>query len=47
MHATSEEADEMGINILTYYADTFKEALANPIVVGRKSRGEDCWTSLY
>jgi prolyl-tRNA synthetase len=36
-HATSEEADEMVLSILDYYANCYKEMLAVPVVKGKKS----------
>jgi prolyl-tRNA synthetase family I len=39
-HATTEEADEMVLSILDYYADCYKELLAVPVVKGRKSEEE-------
>jgi len=39
-HATTEEADDMVLSILDYYADCYKELLAVPVVKGRKSEEE-------
>lgn len=39
-HSTTEEADQMVLSILDYYADCYKEMLAVPVVKGRKSEEE-------
>jgi prolyl-tRNA synthetase family I len=39
-HATEEEADEMVLNILDFYARCYKEKLAVPSIKGRKSENE-------
>lgn len=39
-HATTEEADDMVLSILDYYAGCYKELLAVPVVKGRKSEEE-------
>lgn len=39
-HATTEEADDMVLSILDYYANCYKELLAVPVVKGKKSEEE-------
>jgi prolyl-tRNA synthetase len=39
-HSTSEEADDMVLSILDYYAGCYQEMLAVPVVKGRKSEIE-------
>jgi prolyl-tRNA synthetase len=39
-HATEQEADEMVLNILDFYASCYKEKLAVPSIKGRKSDNE-------